>query len=421
MIRTFLFPAFILLLSINVMITVTQYQFAQAAESGATPQKASTAESVQTSSESLPGATSLLKQESSQVLTDAKPTSTPSERERILPADTLDIVVHPFDDLSSKLEVDRRGNIFFSFLGEVSVKDLTADEAAHKLMTLLELKYLKNPHVIVKIIREKQRESSAMVLGAVKRPGTIPIGEEGMTLMQAINKAGGFTENAYIEKVELSRDFGNRDRVMILNLRDVVDGLEADSIIVEEGDLITVGRKETEKQQESSVLILGQVKRPGSYPILEEGMTFMEAIARAGGFTENAVLERISLTRDFGNRDREMLINARDIVDGIVEDSVYIERGDLVVVESTLNQIIVVGQVRSPQSLVLAPGMTFMRAIGEAGGFTPLASLNKVKIKRKIGNEVKVIDIKAKEVMDGKADDIGLMPGDVVIVPERVF
>ena len=342
------------------------------------------------------------------------------ERDKILPLDFIALDVHPHEQFSAKVQVEKDGTIFYQPVGEVSVAGLTVEELEQKMTGLLG-EYLQKPEVRITLKREKQKESSAMVLGEVKNPGSIPLAEQGMTLMEAVEAAGGFTDHAYLEKVSLRRDFGNRDREMFLNVQDVVEGREKDSVIIEPGDLVTVPRVETEKQKVSTVVVLGEVKTPGTFPLSEMGVTFMEAIRLAGGFTQDAEIDKVSLRRDFGNRDREMFIHARDILEGKTADTVFVEAGDLITVEKRLNQVVIVGQVEKPGAQELSPGMTLMEAIGTAGGFTKFARLGKVKVTRKEEGKIRVFEVNVKDVMNGKAEDSALMPGDLITVPERRF
>lgn len=90
---------------------------------------------------------------------------------------------------------------------------------------------------------------------------------------------------------------------------------------------------------------------------------------------------------------------------------------------SAANQVKVIGQVHSPQSIPYRAGMTALDAIMAVGGLTDFASGNRAKILRKATNgEDQVIKVKINDLMKGKLqDNIKLQPGDVLVVPESIF
>jgi polysaccharide export outer membrane protein len=82
-----------------------------------------------------------------------------------------------------------------------------------------------------------------------------------------------------------------------------------------------------------------------------------------------------------------------------------------------------IGQVATPGPYRITHAETLMSTISKAGGFTPIAKRNKVKIIRKTngGSRVFFVDM-ARITKEGKLEeDVLLLPGDVIIVPERFF
>ena len=83
----------------------------------------------------------------------------------------------------------------------------------------------------------------------------------------------------------------------------------------------------------------------------------------------------------------------------------------------------VFGEVSAPGPYRLTHNDTFMEIISRAGGFTPVAKREKVKIIRKREGDQDILYIDAHKIFkEGKLDlDILLHPGDIIIVPERFF
>ncbi|RPI77865.1 MAG: sugar ABC transporter substrate-binding protein [Desulfobacteraceae bacterium] len=86
------------------------------------------------------------------------------------------------------------------------------------------------------------------------------------------------------------------------------------------------------------------------------------------------------------------------------------------------NRIRIAGEVKTPCVIPYAESMTALDAVLSAGGFTDFASRNSVLIVRKEGKNVKIIEVKIKDVINGAASkNIFLKPGDIVTVKQSWF
>lgn len=83
------------------------------------------------------------------------------------------------------------------------------------------------------------------------------------------------------------------------------------------------------------------------------------------------------------------------------------------------NRIYVIGQVQRPGQFVMNPTMDVMQALALAGGTTPFAALNDIKILRRSGPRQTVIDFRYGDVEKGRnlEQNIVLQSGDVIVVP----
>ena len=84
-------------------------------------------------------------------------------------------------------------------------------------------------------------------------------------------------------------------------------------------------------------------------------------------------------------------------------------------------KISVFGQVRKPGTFSYADNMSIVEAITLAGGFTPIASRNRITVTRSFKGQSKKINVPVADIGEGKAANYPVQPGDVVFVPERVF
>ena len=91
---------------------------------------------------------------------------------------------------------------------------------------------------------------------------------------------------------------------------------------------------------------------------------------------------------------------------------------------SAYSQITVIGQVSKPQNVAYKAGMTVMDVILAVGGLTNFASGNRAKLIRKdsAGKEMQ-IKVRLQDLLEkGKmSENVGVRPGDVLIVPESIF
>jgi len=83
------------------------------------------------------------------------------------------------------------------------------------------------------------------------------------------------------------------------------------------------------------------------------------------------------------------------------------------------NKIYVIGQVKEPGSFVVNPQVDVLQALSMAGGTTPFADLNDIRILRRTGETQTAISFRYNDVVKGKnlRQNIILQSGDVVVVP----
>ncbi|OGW82030.1 MAG: hypothetical protein A3G33_04595 [Omnitrophica bacterium RIFCSPLOWO2_12_FULL_44_17] len=84
-----------------------------------------------------------------------------------------------------------------------------------------------------------------------------------------------------------------------------------------------------------TVVILGEVKKPGAYDFPKSGrLTIMQAVAIAGGFTDIAAIDKVKLIRKISGVQKTYEINVKNIVNG-KQDDVEVQPNDLITVPET--------------------------------------------------------------------------------------
>lgn len=83
------------------------------------------------------------------------------------------------------------------------------------------------------------------------------------------------------------------------------------------------------------------------------------------------------------------------------------------------NKVYVIGQVQNPGVFIVNPQVDVLQALSMAGGTTPFANLNDIKILRRTGNTQRSLSFRYDEVSKGRnlEQNFVLQSGDVVIVP----
>ncbi len=143
---------------------------------------------------------------------------------RLGPGDRIRVVVFRHEDLSGEFQLDGSGSFSMPLINAVSANGLTAPELEQEIEKRLGDGFLVNPEVSVEVLTYRP----FYILGEVNRPGQYEY-ESGMTVLNAVALAGGFTYRADTDEILLQRGGSNAQPV-------VVPG----NTRVQPGDIITV-------------------------------------------------------------------------------------------------------------------------------------------------------------------------------------
>jgi len=153
------------------------------------------------------------------------------------PGDVFSVRVYGEDAMTGSHQVAPDGTINFPLLGAVQVNGLEPTQVAEKIQTeLRDRDLLRNPHVSVYV--ETYASKRISVVGAVANPGTFPL-EPGMTVVQAISMAGGFSSLANRDGTVVTRRVGEEIVRYRVPMERVTKG-QAEDIEVAAGDIIFV-------------------------------------------------------------------------------------------------------------------------------------------------------------------------------------
>ena len=121
--------------------------------------------------------------------------------------DRLRVTVFGHTDLSGEFELDGSGKISMPLIGQVEALDLTTNELENRIVERLDGDYILNPRVSAEVINYRPY----YILGEVSRPGEFPY-TSGITVLNAVAAAGGFTYRANRKKVYI-KSVGSLDEV----------------------------------------------------------------------------------------------------------------------------------------------------------------------------------------------------------------
>jgi polysaccharide export outer membrane protein len=173
------------------------------------------------------------------------------------------------------------------------------------------------------------------------------------------------------------------------------------------------------------VSVLGAVSKPGPYQMIGP-RTILQMISEAGGLTKEAGTDIFILRKTEAGHTERLGLNLEDLVTkGNPELNLTLTPGDVINVPvDTPIYVFVDGAVKSPGQIEgrFSRPITLLQAVARAGGLTERANLRGVHILRKTGaGSQSQIPVNLRMIRKGKADDIVLEDGDVVVVPETFF
>ncbi len=163
------------------------------------------------------------------------------------------------------------------------------------------------------------------------------------------------------------------------------------------------------------VTTLGEFTKPGLVE-LRGNSTLMEVISNAGGITTNAAdtlfIQRKILTPQARGEDITITVDLDKLLEkGDITTNIMVKDGDSIYVPRAAF-VYVSGEVKTPGAYKITKGLTVLRSITLAGGFTQKAAKGSTSIVRK--------SPKGEYSLDAKMEDL-VLSDDIIVVPESFF
>lgn len=276
------------------------------------------------------------------------------------------------------------------------------------------------------VIRVSPYKNLVKIEGNIKRPMYYEM-KANESLKSLLDYAGGFTGDAYKQKVRIERR--SSEGLTVHN----VDEFDFASFHNEDGDVVVV--QPIIERFKNTVNVEGAVFRPGKYKLGGDVNSVKSLVEQAGGLTEKAVTTLAVLLRMKENRTTETLaLPLDDILSGRTPD-VVLKNEDNLIIASTeahdnMQKLSILGEVFLPGDYSYSTGETVATLITRAGGLKESALTTEVEVARRIVNDgdnqegkeianIFTVTLSNDQSMNN-GDDLKLEPYDIVTVKKSL-
>ena len=247
------------------------------------------------------------------------------------PGDVIGVQIFDEPSLSREsVTVSEEGLINYPLIGRVEVVGLTPTRAEERIAErMMEGQYLLDPHVSVQVKEYLSKE--VLLLGAVHNPGTYQL-KASESLLDIISRAGGVDFSRGGSELTLIRNeetpAKGRHKVAVrIDLEQLLDGAsQFANLTLKNEDVLYI-------PEAKKFTVMGQVKNPGDYSLDNAGLSIVEAVGKAGGFTRIAAPNRTKIIRMTEEGKQVMQVNMDKLTEGAAgTKNVPIKPHDIIIV-----------------------------------------------------------------------------------------
>jgi len=265
-----------------------------------------------------------------------RPTTLPAGRNwtyTVGPGDILSVIVFNHPELTlpagqqrsaaeSGFQVATDGTFSYPFIGEVRAAGRPVEQIRGDITQRLAT-YIPDPQVDVRVAAYNAQ--AVLVAGEVGSPNRQALTAVPLTLIEAINAAGGFSGTADRRAVIVQRS-GEMHHVDVQGF--LSGGLTQNNPVLRNGDVVNVPRRGAEE-----AYLLGELGRPSAMDLSLEPITLTQAITRSGGLTPaRADARGVLVFRVHGTRTRVFQLDMSNPNGLLLGTRFVLEPGDVVYV-----------------------------------------------------------------------------------------
>lgn len=167
------------------------------------------------------------------------------------------------------------GSFYYPFIGDVQAARRSAQAVRAELATRM-AEYIPDPQIDLRVAEFNSQR--AIVSGEVENPNTQILNVVPLTLLAAINAAGGLTESADPSRITLQRG----GRIANVDLTGFLErGYKQNNPVLRHGDIVNIPERRT-----LEAYMLGEIADPDTIDLSLETVTLTQALARKGGLKE---------------------------------------------------------------------------------------------------------------------------------------
>ncbi len=309
------------------------------------------------------------------------------------PEDELQLDIFGNNISSQKLVVSPDGMVNVKYAGPVNLSGVSIEQATALLKSRLTKFYpsLADGATRLQLTLGSMRSIQVMVIGAVKKPGTMTLPSIA-TLFNALYASGGPSDNGSLRNIELVRENNVIGVVDLYNF--VLRGDQTTNFSLRDNDVIRVPFAKLQ------VNLDGALNRTGVFE-LKPTETLNDAIEFAGGFLSNAFRGRITGSR-YTDTERKVIDISKDHY-----TSFKLQHGDALVVNTVVekyeNRVMVMGAVSKPGAYSLTSGLDIRSLVAKAQGLEEGAFVGRATLVRLNEDQTKeFVDVDLQQQLSGQ-------------------
>lgn len=249
------------------------------------------------------------------------------------PGDILSVIVFNHPELTlpageqrsaaeSGFQVAADGTFSYPFIGQVTAAGRPVEQIRSDIAQRLAT-FIPDPQVEVRVAAFNAQ--AVVVAGEVRNPNRQPLTAVALSLIEAVNAAGGFTDAADLRAVTVQRG-GRMYQVDVQGF--LSGGLAQNNPVLRNGDVVNVPRRRAEE-----AYLLGEVGRPNAIDLSREPITLTQAITRSGGLmAARSDARGVLVFRAHGSGTRVFQLDSSNPAGLLLGTRFVLEPGDVVYV-----------------------------------------------------------------------------------------